>query len=544
MAQWVNVNGNWKSITNIWTNVQGSWKSVVSGWVNVQGVWKQFFSSAPVNPIVTAYPILSGTAQPFNTLTSNLGSYSNYDTGTAIQTFIMALIYDDTEPTQGTLPTSYTPKTTPSSSPTNYSVTQYDATTKSYKFYAVDKVKAIGSSTFYYYFSPAKISSIGTVTDNFDRTTSGMGTMSSGYTYSGPYTSPSWSTNGSYAISTATPTFYDNYNNWGLRSVEMSGRTNIDASIKFPGAEGGLGLAFWVTGSGSWWASTVEKYSSITTVSGCNGTQISTNSSGTGCGGCTPTYSNYTSYHCSGASNSYPNCSNGQSTCSTVEQFTCSGSGSGSSCPGISIYPIVGQRCGGSCTSSTNTTYGCTGVASGTVCPATSTSTYNASTVGQRCGACQYIGGSNYAWSTVAATSTTTYSWSTYQSYQACYPGTSLVESWTCNPYTSVDTTTYYTAINISSAAGSTVYTQSTLDVASSTSGYAAVYGMKVNTSGNTITAKLYSDYAFSTQLGGTLTYTPSNPTKADAYGASSVGIVRGATDASPGTQLNDFTVS
>lgn len=46
MAQWANVQGTWKVITNIWANVAGNWKVVNNGWVNVGGNWKQFYSSA------------------------------------------------------------------------------------------------------------------------------------------------------------------------------------------------------------------------------------------------------------------------------------------------------------------------------------------------------------------------------------------------------------------------------------------------------------------------------------------------------------------
>ena len=42
----INVNGTWKSITDMFINVSGTWKRVVDGFINVAGTWKRFFSSA------------------------------------------------------------------------------------------------------------------------------------------------------------------------------------------------------------------------------------------------------------------------------------------------------------------------------------------------------------------------------------------------------------------------------------------------------------------------------------------------------------------
>lgn len=42
----INVNGTWKSITDMFVNVAGTWKRITDGFVNVAGTWKRFFSSA------------------------------------------------------------------------------------------------------------------------------------------------------------------------------------------------------------------------------------------------------------------------------------------------------------------------------------------------------------------------------------------------------------------------------------------------------------------------------------------------------------------
>lgn len=111
-------------------------------------------------------------------------------------------------------------------------------------------------------------------------------------------------------------------------------------------------------------------------------------------------------------------------------------------------------------------------------------------------------------------------------------------------------TTTYYSRIKILSASGSAV-TSSYLDSGSSSSGelvassntaYELIKGLEVSTSGNTITAKAYSNTALSTQIGNTKTYTATNPTKTLA-GDSSVGIINTPTDQNrlTGNRLDDF---
>jgi uncharacterized repeat protein (TIGR02543 family) len=42
----INVNGTWKSISDIFLNVSGTWKRIVDGFINVAGTWKRFLSSA------------------------------------------------------------------------------------------------------------------------------------------------------------------------------------------------------------------------------------------------------------------------------------------------------------------------------------------------------------------------------------------------------------------------------------------------------------------------------------------------------------------
>jgi len=59
-----------------------------------------------------------------------------------------------------------------------------------------------------------------------------------------------------------------------------------------------------------------------------------------------------------------------------------------------------------------------------------------------------------------------------------------------------------------------------------------------VTTSGDTITAKAYSDTNLSSQIGSTLTYTPSSPTK-----GLSMGIIKAPSDSSQGSTVDNFSV-
>ena len=65
-----------------------------------------------------------------------------------------------------------------------------------------------------------------------------------------------------------------------------------------------------------------------------------------------------------------------------------------------------------------------------------------------------------------------------------------------------------------------------------------AAAAISVNTSGNTITAKAWSDTAMTTQLGSTQTYTPTSPTK-----GTGVGIIKAPAD-NQGSTVDDFNAS
>jgi hypothetical protein len=112
------------------------------------------------------------------------------------------------------------------------------------------------------------------LTDNFNRTTSGnLGSTSTG-SYTWTADAGTWYTNGSRAQSdntSGTP--------WALASLNADGGGNATMNLNTPSG-GGVGLAYWVSGAGSWYA-TFPYFESSTT---------QTCDSGSSCPGhsCTP----------------------------------------------------------------------------------------------------------------------------------------------------------------------------------------------------------------------------------------------------------------
>ena len=100
--------------------------------------------------------------------------------------------------------------------------------------------------------------------------------------------------------------------------------------------------------------------------------------------------------------------------------------------------------------------------------------------------------------------------------------------NYSCNPYSCNCTTNYYLQL-LKSASGT--ISEATTKV-SLTSAAAAIY---VETAGDLITCKAYSDTALTTQLGSTLSYTPSSPTK-----GSIVGIIKVSSD-NQNNLIDDF---
>ena len=545
-------------------------------------------SAAPVAPIPVSSPTLSGTGVAFTNVVSSPGTYQS-GSFTSI-TNVVGWTTSSVAPTNGETSSSL------SLWSNIYSITQSNATSPSFYYYSVDVVKNAAGTTDYFFYSPATKSSIGTVTDNYNRTTSsGIGVSSSGYTYSGPYNPSSglaWRVDGSYVVTSSTPINYT-ASNWPSRTVELGGKVDINASVKLPSSIGGLGLTYWVTDSNNWWASTVNSYSTSVSNSTCTGTQITTDLYGSGCGGCSTSSTNTTTYNCTGTTKSTDvsgtGCSNGSYNCSVTTvagSILCSttvtnyatlvntGTNVGDRCG--TYTTSTDQQCNGTTSSYSNNTLssacggkcycagpygntyqcGTTYVTGRSSCGGTAGGVYNSSTLGVRCGSCFGVA-PNYYYTVVTYTPTyynctvstcgTSYNYTKrYQeaSTYTCSPGTGTSTTYKCNPNVTTTTTTYKNEIKIWSAVSGTVSLQSSQDVQSSTTAYGTIWGLRVQTSGNTITSTAYTDQNLTTVAGSALIYTASNPTKALANGYSAAGIIKGLVTTSSGTSFDDLTIA
>lgn len=541
---WTKVSGTWKQITEMWIKISGVWKEITEGWIKVAGSWKQFFGSAPLIPTqITAPGDPSGSGASFTSVTKgSSGTYSNYST----RTTSIAKI-----PAGTTVSDGLTTAPTIVSSP--YTVTQSDATTPHIFYYTVDAVTNVaGTDTYYFYSSNSIEAFIPSFSDNFNRanTVDDLGTGSSGYVYSS-YRNPnpndggatSWRISNNEAATFAAVSSSAAGTDHPLRSVEIA-KTNIDVKAAVPNGKGGPGVAFWVTARGSWWA-TIPYYDfSSTSTSTCTGAQIVTDPSGTGCGGCPVTtltctsgltvYANPGSCSCpiiATYSNYFQSCStvvSGLTTCTT-----------GAGC---------NQYC--SCSPYSETIWSCTGSTgscSGSNCylsQGTFVSTCTGS--GQKCNLAPITSSGiviGWTWRNCASSTVTRYNGvlRTCSDGYGCYTGS----SYRCNPLETTVTSNYYSYLRIISSSSSVVSQASLHQVASSNSNYISIYGIAVSTNGDNITAIAYSDTALTTQLGTTLSYSATGPTKANANGETAIGVIRGYSsfnESTSGHTLDNFT--
>ena len=283
--------------------------SLVTGYAGNESSPVSGSTSVMPQPVKVSSPTLSGTGIAFTQITAGGGSYQSGTFG-GITTRIVYYTSPYTAPVDGEGSSSATVQSTDTPAPT-YTISQADATTPNKKFYARDAVTAVNGTTTYYYYSPVVTARVGTVTDNFNRSVpSGLGTSSSSYVYSAAihaddrHASSSWSTNGSTANNSTNVTRYISFPNPGtaaleypIKAIEITSKTDLTASVEIPSGGGGPGIAFWMSGAGSFYA-VAPVYSKInndvtTTTYTCDGAVISTNSDGTNptCRGCTVTTS-------------------------------------------------------------------------------------------------------------------------------------------------------------------------------------------------------------------------------------------------------------
>jgi hypothetical protein len=546
-------------------------------------------TSAVLTPVQTSSPSLSGTGVAFTDITAASGIYQS-GTFNSIITKIVYYLSPYTAPTDGEVSSSATimdtigpptyPITQDDATTPNKKFYARDAVTSSngavtYYYYSPVVTARVGTVTDN--FNRNVASGLGTSSSGYI------------YSAVVNQATSSWSTNGSVAVNSTSLTPYTSPLNPGsgavqypIQALELTSKTDLTASVEIPSGGGGPGVAFWISQAGSFYAVAPSYYqtssSENVTSTNCNGSVISTNSNGTNpnCYGCTVTTSTSggTSSDCNAgafytnSNGTSPNCygcpvttipATTSSDCNfPVDKQT---DASGTGCFGCTVTTVAGSTtyscgsgttynyssyiaaqsaCPNSCTISdtsyqdgpfTSTTYGCTGTTQNystlAACNASpTTSTYNASTVGIRCGACvQPIGGVNlFRAPAVAATNTTYYT--TVTQFSCTYSTTTTPTTYTCRgrdtstpvSYTctgrdtstpvvtsysctgqqvtnSVTTNTYYTQLRIMST-GYTSYVAVLKDqnINTNTSAFQKVYKVSVTTSGNNISATAYSD--------------------------------------------------
>lgn len=325
-------------------------------------------------PVVSTYPSLSGSGIAGASITPTKGSYTNfkpYSTSPYVINFESAIIgFYNTGVTQGetSLPGIYY-QATNFSGVTNfpYTVTQTDATNPRYIFYEVDRVLGTDGTTYYYYYSNPIYAKIGSFTDTFTRTVASgtsLGQINSSLYYTGPNASSGWSVNGSQAINTSAVSSSTSPSSWPKQVIETSGQPDVTVKVQLPTADAGLGVAFWVSGAGSWWAATSYKKSVVTVGITCTGTTYT----GTTC----PTLGVNIGEYCDCITVTIPEIAPA-CTISKTSMLTDGGS--------------IGTTAGARCTDASPTTiYSCnTPVTGSTSNPTVITGPYSSSNVGSRC---------------------------------------------------------------------------------------------------------------------------------------------------------------
>jgi hypothetical protein len=514
------------------TGVSNTYKGYQGNDSNVLAVT----TDAPATPVQLTKPTISGTGYAFTSINGVSGTYQS-GTYKSKTSYIGLGTSSQPADDKSALSVAGSPP---------YKVTQNDATAPVYIFYYVDKVTA-NDNTFYYFYSSGGISAkIGSLEDDYTRSvTGGLGYMTpvwdslmspSSYFYNLSAANSTWSVNGSAALN-ASAVSGTTPSNYPQQSIELGGKTDITSSVNFPAGDNGLGLVFWATSSGSWWASRVNRTSATATkyTWGTTGTE------------------NYTYYlgnrDVAGTVNKY----NTDSTCvgyyvsRTTTRYTCSQSGCSSNGDGTCSRYVSGVGyvlCSSPATATVDTvcdspssssigscnvyTYACTTCTqsgTGSFCGTDATTTV----------VCDVAGGSNCGpYDGVRDTCTG----SNFQYDNATYPANACSKA-------SSSVTVYSTALNILMANGSTVSSQASKTVQSATESPTPILGIKVITSGNSIISRAYSNAGLTSQLGDDLSHTPTSPTKASVTGASYAGIIKTPPGSGGGgTQFDNLKIS
>jgi hypothetical protein len=297
-------------------------------------------------------------------------------------------------------------------------------------------------------------------------------------------------TSGSLGTATSGQNWVATRGTWSANGTQA---TSADAASNYPLASishksnttikadttGGVGAAFWVNGSSDWWAGYPFYSSSESSTATCNAGYTTSSSNTIFCGGYTtnPSYTLCNTNLGTGLSDTSTCCEPSAAT-TTVTR----------SCPPGLFLCDGGNLCRSDANCLSNIVQG-----------SSSVTTYNC-----------YRGTTSYP--------------ATYSGYTTT---------------TSSTVTTYSTSIRIISSVSGSVVTDSTTSLTSNTSAYTNLASMEITTSENAITAKGYSSAGQVTQLGSTVTRTPSSPNR-----GSGVGIIKAPTTANQGSTLDNFSAT
>jgi hypothetical protein len=373
------------------------------------------------------------------------------------------------------------------------------------------------------------------ISDTFTRADGSLGTSSSGHL---------WSVlRGTWSISSNKATSSDAGSSYALATVDI-GAQNVNVSADI--TDGGPGLAFWVTDANSWWASSVN-YKSVQT-----GQAYYTNSSrsvqtgqayytGSLEGGQQLTQGYYAGTTCTTqayySGSTVITCPPGKSyishlgTCCNVAVL--GGTTVYSNCTAPST-PCNGP--GGNATSGGGNCGTLTAASTGCFCPGG-----NSSSGGGNCGTytaptyaavtCTGAGGN----SSSGGGNCGTLVQATYTTVCDQPGGNATSGGGDCGTLVAA-TFNYITELKLYNNTSGTISTVSTQQINSNSSAYSKVNSIKASTSGNSITVSGYSNAGLSSQLGSSLSNTPTSPTK-----STKVGIVKTPSDANAGSVIDNF---
>ena len=375
------------------------------------------------------------------------------------------------------------------------------------------------------------------VTDAFTRTTSGtLGTADSGATWIS--WRGTWFGNGTQAQSN------DAASGYSIAAVDVGQNVTVSAAVSE-----GTGVVVWLSDAGSWWSSTA--YGSVSSYTcGC----------GTCCNSCPNSACTCATYN--SCADVYPGGGGNCSGCGSYQDPTtcggysagnlygscivCNGSSitqTGSYCSGAVYGMSSPPACSTTATYSTHYNFSCVGGMTSSSCAANGW-TWHSSYCPTSCDAGPYDGApytydgyttTNYTYTCVTSSTpgafhcnSCVHSSCTCATYNTC-PSCANCGSYSCGCSTCYQNNYYLRLLKSVSGAVS----QATGDISVGTAPIAAI---SVQTSGDSLTAKAYSDTAMTTQI-GTVTITPAGPNK-----GSDVGIIKAPTSITQGSVVDSFS--